>query len=132
MEVTSDSNPNAAKGDFPDPSCLDTVKVKVSGKEIIARRGLDAYLFLRYLTTLLKIFVPLAVVILPVLIPVNLTRGREAQGGVSDLDQLSWTNVPPTHTSRYWVHLVLAVVVVVWVCRIARIELLCYTRLRHK
>lgn len=81
---------------------------------------------------LLKIFIPLAAVIVPVLIPVNLTGGRGAQGGVSGLDQLSWTNVPPAHTDRYWVHLVLALLVVIWVCRIARIELLCYTRLRHK
>ncbi|KAL9063473.1 MAG: hypothetical protein Q9161_009455, partial [Pseudevernia consocians] len=126
-------DPNAARqGDSPDISGSDTGEPKISGKEIIARRGLDAYLFLRYLMMLLKIFIPLATVIVPVLIPVNLTGGRGAQGGVSGLDQLSWTNVSPTHTDRYWVHLVLAILVVVWVCRIARTELLCYTRLRHR
>ena len=111
---------------------IDTVKVNISGKEIIARRGLDAYLFLRYLHTLLKIFIPLALAIPPVLIPVNLTGGRGTNGGVSGLDKLSWINVSPAHTKRYWIHLFLAILVVVWVCRVAHVELLCYTRLRHQ
>ncbi len=133
VNLTSNSNPNKAEqDDAPDASHSNAVEVKVSGKEIIARRGLDAYLFLRYLGTLLKIFIPLAFVILPVLVPVNLTRGRGTKGGVSGLDQLSWTNISPSHTNRYWVHLVLAILVVVWVCRIARTELLYYTRLRHR
>ena len=127
IEVIVGSKPSAAR---PSPNHLDVGKV-ISGREIIEKRGLDAYLFLRYLITLLKIFVPLAVVILPVIVPLNLTAGRGAQSGVSGLDQLSWTNVSPAYTNRYWAHLVIVILVVVWVCRIARIELLCYTRLRY-
>ena len=108
------------------------MKEKILGKEIIARRGLDAYLFLRYLVTLLKIFIPLACVILPVLIPVNFIGGRGSHGGVSGLDQFSWTNISPSQTNRYWIHLVLAMFVVIWVCQIARTELLYYTTLRHR
>lgn len=81
---------------------------------------------------LLKIFISLAIVILPALISINFIEGRGARGGVNDLDQLSWTNIPPAHTSRYWIHLFLAMLVVTWMCRIARVELLYYTRLRHK
>lgn len=105
--------------------------VYASSSDIIAQCGLDAYLFLRYLKTLLKIYVPLAVLILPTLIPLNLVGGRGRAAGVTGLDQFSWTNVSPKHTNRYWAHLVLAVVVVLWVCRISRLELLAYTRLRH-
>jgi len=96
-----------------------------------AHHGLDTYLFLRYLRTLLIIFIPLALVLLPVLLPLNYIRGR---GGpeVSGLDQLSWTNVSSENTHRYWAHLVLALTVAAWVCHVARFELLKYTQLRHR
>ena len=100
--------------------------------DIITECGLDAYLFLRYLKVLLKIFVPLAMLILPTLIPLNLIGGRGVRSGVSGLDQFSWTNVSAEHTNRYWAHLSLALLVVLWVSRITRLELLTYTRLRHK
>ena len=128
IEVTAGSKPSATRP-FTNHSDASTI---ICAKEVIEKRGLDAYLFLRYLVVLLKIFVPLAVVILPVLVPLNFIAGRGAQSGVSGLDQLFWINVSPAHTNRYWAHLVMAIVVVVWVCRIARIELLCYMRLRHQ
>ena len=89
-------------------------------------------MFLRYLKTLLRIFIPLAILILPILIPLNLLEGRGTKNGVTGLDQVSWTNVSPAHTNRYWAHLSLAVAVVLWVCRVSRLELLSYTRLRHQ
>ena len=75
---------------------------------------------------------PLAILILPILIPLNLLEGRGTKSGVTGLDQVSWTNVSPAHTNRYWAHLSLAVAVVLWVCRVSRLELLSYTRLRHQ
>lgn len=105
---------------------------KLSDSDIIAKYGLDAYLFLRYLKTLLRIFFPLALVIVPVLIPINLLDGRGRRGGVGGLDQLSWTNISPEHTNRYWAHLVLAVVVVLWVCHVFQIELRKFIRLRQE
>ncbi len=52
--------------------------------------------------------------------------------GISGLDQFSWTNVLSKYTNRYWAHLALAVVVVLLVCCISRLELLTYTLLRHR
>lgn len=131
MELIVRSNPDSASppGSLVTSHCDLT---EISGKEIIARRGLEAYLFLRYLITLLKIFISLALIILPVLISVNLAKDKGTEGGASGLDQLSWTNVSPAHINRYWVYLTMAVLVVIWVCRIARIKLLYYTELRHK
>jgi len=103
-----------------------------SDRDIIAECGLDAYLFIRYLKTLLRIFLPLAVVLLSVLIPVNVLDGRGKSGGVNGMDQLSWTNVSPKHTKRYWAHLLLALVVVLWTCYIFQNELQVYTRLRQE
>lgn len=94
--------------------------------------------------TLLKIFIPLALVILPVLLPVNLVRGRGenfAVGiysandtlytNVTGLDQLAWGNVHPTRNNRYWAHLLLAIVVVGYTCYVFFDELRGYVRLRQ-
>lgn len=117
---------------------------KTSNSDFISKCGLDAYFFLRYLRTLLKIFVPLAFLILPVLIPVNAVHGRGAHfavgkfahnntvyNNVTGLDLLAWGNVRPDKNNRYWVHLVLAIVVIVYTCFVFFDELRGYIRLRQ-
>src|ERR1700761_6600632 len=99
--------------------------VTTSNSDFVQRCGLDAYFFLRYLRTLLKIFVPAALVILPILIPINTISGRGAdfatgpnvnQTNVTGLDQLAWGNVSPAHTGRYWAHWLLALCLIIYVC----------------
>ena len=90
---------------------------------------------------LLKIFLPLSFLILPILLPLNTIGGKDntIQSGssngtrwnVTGLDQLAWGNVTPEHTDRYWAHLVLAVVVIIYVCAIFFDELRGYIRLRQ-
>ncbi|KAI9673862.1 MAG: hypothetical protein M1817_002068 [Caeruleum heppii] len=113
---------------------------RTSNSDFINKCGLDAYFFLRYLRTLLKIFLPLALLILPVLVPLNSVGGRgsafavgayDGQTNVTGLDQLSWGNVRPEQTSRYWAHLVLAITVVVYSCYTFYDELRGYIRLRQ-
>jgi len=91
---------------------------------------LDAYLFLRYLRLLLTLFVPLALVILPVLLPVNLISGDD-RNGITGLDRLSWINVAPGHTTRYWVHTMMALLVVLWVGYTFAKEMEFYSKLRQ-
>lgn len=114
---------------------------RTSSAEFIQKCGLDAYFFLRYLRMLLKIFVPLGFLILPVLLPLNRVdgKGHTSQNGtdsgpqwnVTGLDQLAWGNVKPEHSSRYWAHLVMALIVVFYVCAIFFDELRGYIRLRQ-
>ncbi|KAL8943317.1 MAG: hypothetical protein Q9216_001160 [Gyalolechia sp. 2 TL-2023] len=117
---------------------------KTSNSDFISKCGLDAYFFLRYLRTLLKIFVPLAFFIIPILIPVNVVHGRGSHfavgkyahndtiyNNVTGLDLLAWGNVRPEKNNRYWVHLVLAVGVVVYTCFVFFDELRGYIRLRQ-
>lgn len=89
---------------------------------------------------LLKIFVPLAILILPVLLPLNKANGKDhnfkngTAGGhwnVTGMDQLAWGNVAPEHVHRYWGHLVMAVIVVLYVCAVFYDELRGYIRLRQ-
>jgi hypothetical protein len=113
-------------------------------REVINKCGLDAYFFLRYLQTLLVIFVPLALVILPILVPLNYIGGRggsyalnfgnstdSTHANVTGLDTVAWGNVRPTQTKRYWAHLVLGIVVVVWVCGVFFAELRVYIKVRQ-
>ncbi|KAE8383411.1 hypothetical protein BDV26DRAFT_138621 [Aspergillus bertholletiae] len=114
---------------------------RTSSTEFIQKCGLDAYFFLRYLRMLLKIFVPLGCIILPVLLPLNKAGGKDQNykngtesGGtwnVTGLDQLAWGNVTPENTSRYWGHLIMAVITIVYVCAVFYDELRNYIRLRQ-
>ncbi|KAL1970181.1 hypothetical protein VTN77DRAFT_6586 [Rasamsonia byssochlamydoides] len=113
---------------------------RTSNSEFIQKCGLDAYFFLRYLRMLLKIFLPLGILILPILIPLNKVGGKDnnlegnsnsSRWNVTGLDQLAWGNVAPEHTDRYWAHLVLAVISIVYVCAVFFDELRGYIRLRQ-
>ncbi|KAJ5675847.1 hypothetical protein N7462_008744 [Penicillium macrosclerotiorum] len=108
--------------------------------EFIQKSGLDAYFFLRYLRMLLKIFIPLAVLLIPVLIPINRVGGKGTnfinghngtRYSVTGLDQLAWGNVRPSHTHRYWAHLIMAIIIVAYVCAIFFDELRVYIRMRQ-
>jgi hypothetical protein len=53
----------------------------------LQRCGLDAYFFLRFLQTLLKMFIPLAFVVLQILLTLNLACGNS---GVSKVKYEAW------------------------------------------
>ena len=93
--------------------------------------GLDNYFFDRYLHTMVRIFLLLGLTIPAVLLPLNLIDGWNQLGGVRGLDRLSFANIAPSHTSRYWAHLVLAIFVVFSVCVILQREIQDYNRLQQ-
>ncbi|KAL9094481.1 MAG: hypothetical protein Q9165_003331 [Trypethelium subeluteriae] len=99
----------------------------VSNAQFVQRCGLDAYMFLRFLRMLLKIFIPLALVILPILLPINKTGG----GGARGLDAFAMGNVVAPHQGRLWAHLILAVCVAIWACYVFQQELRSYIRMRQ-
>ncbi|KIW06614.1 uncharacterized protein PV09_02328 [Verruconis gallopava] len=99
-----------------------------SNSELIAKCGLDAYFFLRYLRMLLKIFVPSAVLILAILLPIN---SQASNPGVSGLDKLGWTNYDRSRTDRFWAHLLLAVSFLLWIGYVIYGELRSYIRVRQ-
>jgi len=77
----------------------------------------------------LRIFTPMAIIVMPILIPLNVKGGKGTNtiAGVSynvtGLDTLAWSNVSPEKTDRYWAHLFLGIGVVAWVCYIFHQEL---------
>jgi hypothetical protein len=114
-------------------------------REIIKKCGLDAYFFLRYLQTLLIIFIPIALVVIPILVPLNYIggMGRDVVNNATDgnnntnvniptgLDTLAWGNVAPNKQHRRWAHLVLALLVILWVCGVFFSELRVYVKIRQ-
>lgn len=125
------------------PWALVTGLMKVTDREIIGKCGLDAYFFLRYLKTLLVIFIPLAFCVLPILLPINYVGGigndlwtNTTSGAGADavvgLSVLAWGNVRNEHYERYWAHLILALAVVVWVCYVVFAEMGVYVKVRRK
>src|SRR5882757_3132138 len=91
--------------------------------------GFDNYLFDRYLHTIVRIFIILGLTMLPILLPLNAIAGRGELGSVRGLDTLSFSNVSPLHTERYWAHLVLALFAAIAVCFILQREIWDYDRL---
>lgn len=101
----------------------------ISDRELVRIAGVDGYLFLQYLQLLLRIFIPMALVILPILLPINRIGDVD---DVSGLDSFAWPNVGvPEKAHRLWAHLVLAVCVVLWVCFNFYLALRKFIRLRQ-
>jgi len=101
--------------------------------QIIQKCGLDAYFFVRYLRMLLKIFTPMLVVILPILLPINrYSTSDEPEDAQHGVDLLNIANVGSQHVrKRLWAHVVLAVLSIVWVLYNIYYELRSYIRVRQ-
>jgi len=138
--------PERERTESPPSSLFGMVKTlfKFPDREVIQKCGLDAYFFLRYLKTLLVIFIPICAIVVPTLIPINYVdgKGQNINIGENDsdrnntnlvvgLDTLAWGNVKNTNTSRRTAHLMMAILVVVWVCAVFFFELRVYIKVRQ-
>ncbi|KAF2753252.1 DUF221-domain-containing protein [Pseudovirgaria hyperparasitica] len=102
---------------------------KTSNMEFIEKCGLDAYFFLRYLRMLLKIFVPAACVLLPILLPINSVNLKDKPH--SGVNKFSVSNIGANDQSRKWVHLVAILCLDIYICYIMFGELRGYIRIRQ-
>ena len=73
----------------------------------------------------------LAVVILPILIPLNIIHGRNASDSIHGLDRLSWANVGATHVHYYWAHFVSMAYAVAVTCFLIYREMNFYIKARQ-
>ncbi|XP_031393802.1 CSC1-like protein At1g32090 isoform X1 [Punica granatum] len=93
--------------------------MKMTEAEIIDHAGLDSAVFLRIYTLGLKIFMPVTVVALLILIPVNVSDGTisflKKDLVTSDIDKLSISNVRP-QSSRFFIHIGLEYLFTIWTC----------------
>ena len=96
----------------------------INDEELTSKCGLDGYFFIRLLRAMILIFVPSMCIIVPTLLPINFHKGKSTNEftlrdqtvrfNVTGLDTLSWQNVSPPKTRRYWGHLVCAVLIIAW------------------
>ncbi|GAU42467.1 hypothetical protein TSUD_235360 [Trifolium subterraneum] len=93
--------------------------LRMSETEIINHAGLDSAVFLRIYTLGLKMFIPMSIVALLILIPVNVSSGTlfflRKELVVSDIDKLSISNVPPK-SLRFFFHIGLEYMFTIWIC----------------
>ncbi len=98
---------------------------------ILQKFDLDAFFFLRYLRTLLKIFVSLSLIIIFILMSLNLVYEKNASNEVQDLNRLNWANVKLIHISFYWAHLIMILIVIIFVCHTIYAKLIEYIRIQQ-
>ncbi|KAF4401787.1 hypothetical protein G4B88_000835 [Cannabis sativa] len=93
--------------------------MKMREAEIINHAGLDSAVFLRIYILGLKIFLPIAVTALLLLIPVNVSNGTlsflKKELVMSDIDKLSISNVRPKSV-RFFAHIGLQYLFTFWSC----------------
>ncbi|KZV25536.1 hypothetical protein F511_27521 [Dorcoceras hygrometricum] len=93
--------------------------LKMSESEIISHAGLDSAVFLRIYTLGLKIFGPITIAALLLLIPVNVSGGTlfslRRDLVVSDIDKLSISNIRPK-SYKFFIHISMEYVFTFWVC----------------
>ncbi|KAG6475095.1 hypothetical protein ZIOFF_064313 [Zingiber officinale] len=91
--------------------------LRMSESEIIHHAGLDSAVYLRIYIIGLKIFVPITVLALLILIPVNVSGGTLLNINrnimFSDIDKLSISNVS-NGSQRFWIHILMAYLFTLW------------------
>jgi len=101
---------------------------QISDWVILQKSDLDAFFFLRYLRTLLRIFISLSLIIISILISLNLVDEKNTVKKVQDLNQLSWENVRLRHINFYWAHLIMILSVIIFMCHTMYMKLFEYIR----
>ncbi|EXC26245.1 Uncharacterized protein RSN1 [Morus notabilis] len=93
--------------------------MRMTEPQIISRAGLDSAVFLRIYILGLKVFVPITIIALLLLIPVNVSDGTlsflKKDLVTSDIDKLSISNVRPKSV-RFFVHIGLEYLFTFWTC----------------
>jgi calcium permeable stress-gated cation channel len=112
---------------------------RVPNDELLQKCGLDAFFLCRYLIVMIKILAPPALVMLPVLLPINAKGGNNIPSNVlgtgrnqtKGLDIFTLSNVQPSMYDRLWAHLLLAVCLIAWIGYIIITELKYFVKVRQ-
>ncbi|KAK6519792.1 hypothetical protein TWF506_000086 [Arthrobotrys conoides] len=101
--------------------------------EYISKSGLDAFCFLRFLRMMLKICIMQAVLIIPIMLPLNATGGmdKDPDVPVQGLDKLSWGNISRQKAERRTAALLMAIYAIGVVLYVTYDEMRGYVRLRQ-
>ncbi|KAK8150612.1 hypothetical protein G3M48_000485 [Beauveria asiatica] len=113
-------------------------------EDTMKKHNVDVYFMLRYLKTIGRIFEPIFLIAMPVLLVLNYVGGKgqdvthpdsshaQTTDTVIGLDTLAFGNIRASETSRYAAHVIMAVFVVVHFCRVVFEELREYAIYRQE
>jgi hypothetical protein len=99
-------------------------------KDIIRKNGLDAYMFLRFLKMLIRIFAVFTLLTWLIILPLDATA---KDGAVSGLERFSWGNITSSgDQNRFIAHLLLTYFLTFFVLFMIRREMLHFVHMRHQ
>ena len=104
----------------------------LSDDDIHGLCGIDSYLFLRYLQTMVLIYSPLSIVVIPPLLSLNLTNARSSLDWAHGMDQFSWSNMSVADKAHFWGHFCCAICIMSYLCFVIQSELKFYLRFLQK
>lgn len=79
--------------------------LKADSKQIIAKGGLDAYVFVRFLFLMIEMFLPFWIVTALIIIPIDVANSGGTNTGI---ERLTFGNVGLSQQPRYAAHLLVA------------------------
>ncbi|KAF8160922.1 DUF221 family protein [Crassisporium funariophilum] len=104
--------------------------LRMPPEDIIQKNGLDAYMFLRFIRLLIKIFLVFTISTFLVIVPANAAYIVSPFKG---LDRISWSNITdPKDQIRFSAHIVLVYLLTAFVLYMIRLEMLHFVHLRHQ
>ncbi|KAG9007929.1 hypothetical protein FRB93_006948 [Tulasnella sp. JGI-2019a] len=102
-----------------------------NSKDLIRKNGLDAYLFIRFLRTLIIIFGVFTAMTWPILIPADMAYVPNPDNK-DTLARISWGNIPLDMQVRYTAHIIVVYLLTFFVIWLIRREFARFIGLRHQ
>ncbi|GAA5875622.1 hypothetical protein JCM1840_003281 [Sporobolomyces johnsonii] len=102
--------------------------IRADAKQIIAKNGLDAYVFVRFLFLMIEIFLPFMALTWIILLPVDAAGSAGTNTGI---ERFTFGNVGLSEQPRYAAHLILCWICTFWVFYLIRREWSTYIVLRQ-
>ena len=84
------------------------------------------FFFLRYFEMFVKIFLFFNLIIILILIFLNYVHKKNNSNAIHKLNTFNWIDIQLTHTEIYWIHLIMTLIVIGFVCYTIHIELMKY------
>ncbi|KXN90147.1 hypothetical protein AN958_04637 [Leucoagaricus sp. SymC.cos] len=104
--------------------------IRYPTEDIIHKNGLDAYMFLRYIKLLIRIFLVFTLSTFAVIIPADAAGITSAQDG---LERISWSNIiEPRDQDRFAAHIAVTYALTFFVIWMIRREMNYFVHMRHQ
>ncbi|KAL7422246.1 phosphate metabolism protein 7 [Cryptotrichosporon argae] len=104
--------------------------VNSDSEEVLAKNGVDPYVFLRFLRMMAKAMIPIWFISWAVLLPVD--AANSSVDGKTGLDRFTFGNVAKDKQHRYWAHLLLTIGFNAWILYLVWHEMKAWLSIRQR